>query len=557
MGAADVALQRLIERSSDGRLSLAGCFALGYCTVALAQSEGGPDWFDDVDPLDLLVLGGAFPANFMDAAEFGNARAEWLRRIKGSPFQGELEAFVRLAVDISNEASLPVDHPELFRRLARKLESVGLDRVSLPAELRLEALSDARFLRGPSLGLIAGTPSSNAVVRAETILSDLSIRRSAAGTCGDRLAEGLYLLETLGQPVRAHSQLLLVALYSTVVASDEESIPDIPERAHAWGLGLDEASPLAAFVDVIMAASARDLDVTTTIAHLTMLPAFDQPIASQDQPWRSGPGLDFARVALDLGCREVVTTRGRAMRLGPVATHVMASQLRESEDGPAPSDYVISDPVETAGAWAEMFHKAGFHPAWIFAYIEGNAPLPRPDGKFASKSDHREWRNAISAYMKLHPEIDFPDHDEEVARLRNLLGVMTLGEVVSNPGLPLQILSLLDDEGYEDETEEIAILVELLLSWEETLRALFAGSQLMRERAVLLARSWGGEELASRLTAMGEVSDPAALLVLAAASVTAREPASTSKRDRRSSKKAKVNRDHAVRRQVVRKPREG
>src|SRR4051794_15242106 len=78
--AATAALARLMRVNRPGRVSLAGAYAFGYGALGMAQQDGdGPDWFHQLDPLDALFLGTAFPGNFRDEYEFGNARSAWLR----------------------------------------------------------------------------------------------------------------------------------------------------------------------------------------------------------------------------------------------------------------------------------------------------------------------------------------------------------------------------------------------------------------------------------------------------------------------------------------------
>ena len=66
---AEAALRRLLTSNRPGRLSLAGAYAIGYTALALAQQdEAGPDWYHDLDPLDTLFLGTAWPGRFTDEA---------------------------------------------------------------------------------------------------------------------------------------------------------------------------------------------------------------------------------------------------------------------------------------------------------------------------------------------------------------------------------------------------------------------------------------------------------------------------------------------------------
>ena len=82
-GIAEAALARLIKMNPPGTVSLAGAYALGYGGLAMAQIEGdGPDWLHDLDPLETLFLGTAWPEKFRDSYEFANACYAWLQLLR-------------------------------------------------------------------------------------------------------------------------------------------------------------------------------------------------------------------------------------------------------------------------------------------------------------------------------------------------------------------------------------------------------------------------------------------------------------------------------------------
>jgi len=98
---AEAALQRLCG-NAPGRLSLAGAYAFGFGALGLAQQEDdGPDWYHDLDPLDTLFLGTAWPAQLHDAAEFANARTAWLRLLRGTRHWPGIESFVDVVMAAS------------------------------------------------------------------------------------------------------------------------------------------------------------------------------------------------------------------------------------------------------------------------------------------------------------------------------------------------------------------------------------------------------------------------------------------------------------------------
>jgi hypothetical protein len=507
------ALNRLIRRSMEGRLSVASAFAAGYAAVAWAQHEHEePEWYDKLDPLDLLVLGDAFPQTFDDPFQFGNARTAWLRRILLSTHRRDIEAFVELAVSLSSARAIPIDNPKLWQLLIQRLEDAGLDRRTLPASLRLRSLAEARFLRGPA-PVEFEEPPAKTLAMASSYLSGIDVRHTASESCADLLADGVHLLEQVGLPVRTEPGMLLLALYAAVVASDDEPTEEILERAHAWALGLDEASSLADVVDVIMLAAERELDVVTTIAHLFALPAFGNTIDGKDKRWHSAPGTDFSRMAFDLGIPRVMTQETMQVRLGPIASYSLAAERRKMEEDLGrpllPDEPLFPDPDEALKEWANMLRSAGIHPAWIYAYCEANCRFPKLDGSFHSPDDRAEWNDAIAAYLANHPGVAAPKHKREVARFRSMLGMMTLASFIQDPALAVRAIELLDNDIAGD--PELELLGDLLAAAESEFRSRFTEDASMRLRAFAFARSWGGESLVERLRDYG-ASDPESAL---------------------------------------------
>jgi len=148
---ASAALTRLVRGNPPGRVSLAGAYALGYGALGMAQHDGdGPDWFDQLDPLDTLFLGTAWPLQLRDGYEFGNARTAWLRLMRTTAHWAGIQRFVTEVVRASETHDLPVDAGELMLLVAGRLEAAGLDQRKLPAGLLPgTALAAARFVTGP------------------------------------------------------------------------------------------------------------------------------------------------------------------------------------------------------------------------------------------------------------------------------------------------------------------------------------------------------------------------------------------------------------------------
>jgi hypothetical protein len=132
--------------------------------LGLAQQEGDqPGWFNDLDPLDALFLGTAWPLRFRDEAEFGNTRTAWLGLLRPSARWAGVRRFVHAVVAAGEEHHMPVDDGELMLLLAGRLEDAGLDRRKLPkALLPGNALADARFVHGPPDDLMLPEPAGAA-----------------------------------------------------------------------------------------------------------------------------------------------------------------------------------------------------------------------------------------------------------------------------------------------------------------------------------------------------------------------------------------------------------
>lgn len=155
------ALERLLRSNAPGKFSLAGAYAFGYAALGYAQLERtAPGWHQEIDPLDALFLGTAWPGAFRDEFEFANSRDAWLRLLRGTAQEKGVQRFVREAVSASEELGLPVDDGKLMLALTGRLEAAGLDQRHLPRRLLPEAaLQSCRAVWGPSLDLrLPGLP---------------------------------------------------------------------------------------------------------------------------------------------------------------------------------------------------------------------------------------------------------------------------------------------------------------------------------------------------------------------------------------------------------------
>jgi hypothetical protein len=264
---AEAALVRLVRGNPPGKVSLAGAYALGYAALGVAQQESDePQWYHELDPLDTLFLGTAWPQGFRDGYEFANARTAWLRLLRGTVHWQGIERFIRAVLAASEEHDLPVDEGELMLLLAGRLEEAGLDQRKLPRGLLADrALSGARLAYGPADDVRLPDPPPDAGERVAGLWAATGTGLPGDGTAVDALREGLHLLAGAGLDVRGETGMLLPALYIGLVAGEYEDLSEAGERAVAWALGLDEGSPLVPVTDVLLTAPHRGLDPDTAL----------------------------------------------------------------------------------------------------------------------------------------------------------------------------------------------------------------------------------------------------------------------------------------------------
>ncbi|MEV6780491.1 hypothetical protein [Streptomyces syringium] len=305
------ALARLLRSNAPGKLSLAGAYAFGYVALGHAQMEGTePDWYQEIDPLDALFLGSTWPGKFRDEFEFANARDAWLRLLRGTVHGKGIQRFVGETISASEELGIPVDDGKLMLALAGRLEAAGLDRRRLPRRLLPKvALQSCRAVYGPSLDLPLPDPPEDAKQRVKRFWKDVE-EESWAGA-GDTpqavLRDGLRRFHDAGLPVKQESGMLLPALYAALMTKPGELLEDMAEHAWAWGVSLDEASPLVPVLDVLLVAAELEMSVAKTLGHLFAVPAFTEPIPSDALLWTSSPGLALPRLAFELGIPKVST----------------------------------------------------------------------------------------------------------------------------------------------------------------------------------------------------------------------------------------------------------
>ncbi|MEU3751760.1 hypothetical protein AB0H17_03180 [Streptomyces olivoreticuli] len=359
------ALGRLVRSNEPGKLSLAGAYALGYGALGFAQQEGtDPDWYQEIDPLDALFLGTAWPQTFRDEFEFANARDAWLRLLHGTVHGKGIQRFVRETVSASEELGLPVDDGKLLLALTGRLEAAGLDQRRLPRRLLPgPALQDCRAVFGPSPDLQFPDPPEGAKKRVRRFWKDAEEKSWADDTPRAVLRDGLRRLQDAGLPVEEESGLLLPALYAALMTKPGELLEDMGEHSWAWALSLDEASTLVPVLDVLLVAAELEMSVTQTLGHLFAVPAFTEPIPSEAMLWTSSPGLALPRLAFELGIPKVSTLEGSVtpdlldwvgmharMRLSAAARRSAANLDLEETDS---ADSADGAQTESDEQWAE------------------------------------------------------------------------------------------------------------------------------------------------------------------------------------------------------------
>lgn len=508
--------------SRPGKVSLAGAYAVGYAALGVALQEGdAPEWFDDLDPLEILFLGTAWPGKFRDSFEFANACAAWLRMMRPTRYWPGIERFVEEAVAASEEQNLPVDVGELMLLLNGRLESAGLNQRQLPRDLLPDrALQDSRFIGIEPGDVDFPEPPADADKRIAEFWASCEVDLPSGETAVDALREGTRLLGRAGMDVRDSSVVLLVALYLGLAADDDEDISESGERAAAWALGLDEDSPLVPVADVLLAAPDRELEVDAVLGHLFGIDAFTQAVRPQDREWHSSPGHSLVGLAFELGHRQVVTRDAKMVRLDEEGAALFEYQRRRFEEKfgrpMEPDDPVFFDPdadepqplsmLDVESDTVAMLEMAGVSPAWIYAHQHTDGLLPRPEGTFVSERDEAEWNEAVDRYVRLHQPGVPVDHDAEVRKLQGMLLALTLGMLADDPDYAGSMAARLSGPDQPAGDEENLIRPYLEYRSDELLTELRADPALS-SRACEYARAWSGADLADRVRAAAEAPD--------------------------------------------------
>lgn len=528
----EAALERLMRTNSPGKVSLAGAYAFGYGALGMAQLEGDDQpWFHDIDPLDALFLGTAWPQKFRDEFEFANARDGWLRILRGTVHWKGIESFVREVVAASEEYDLPVDEGELMLRLTGRLEALGLDQRKLPANcLPGSALVGTRPIEGPPSDQVLPEPPADANERIARFWEGTQIELAHDGTPVDALRHGVYLLTQMSMRLDDDPMALLPALYLALVAKDGEEISDAVKRAVAWAYALPPGSSLIPVTDVLLLGPAHGLSADEILARLFALPNLGEPVSSADRRWTSSPGCALINLAFERGFSQVVTRNGKVVRIDDTAVASFKAQLRRFEEKfgrpPGPDDPVFFDPdaetpqlpslssVETHGV--ELLETIGLSVAWIFAYRETKGLLPRLDGTFLTERDAAEWDAAVARYVEQAGD-EFPDFEDNMEILRTNLLAREVMTAAQDPEHGRELVAILDGRSGGE------LLGSFLDRMAPSLEELVQEDPSLLDSAAEFARAWGGATLQNRVSVIAgapsdlDRKDTAAVLAVAAA----------------------------------------
>jgi hypothetical protein len=534
---AEAALARLVKTNLPGKISLAGAYALGYAALAMAQIEDDePEWFHQVDPVEMLFLGTAWSKKFRDSYEFANACHAWLRLLRGTVHWKGIERFVREAVTASEEYDLPIDDGEFMLLLTGRLEAAGLDQRKLPrGMLPATLLEGSRFIFGPEDDIALPEPPHDASEKIDRLWSAVQVSMPHDGTAADALREGLHMLGSAGLDVHGDPVTLLPALYAALVAAEEEDLSEAGERSVAWALGLGADSPLVPITDVLLVAPSRGLDVDIVLGHLFGIPAMGEQVSEEDRTWRGSPGNTLVSLAFELGYRQVITRNSKIIRMDQGTVATMQAQFRRFEEKfgrpPGPRDPVFFDPdadeprpLTMDGAQettVAMLKAAGISPAWIYAYEHTDGLLPAFDGSFLSEQDQAEWDDKVEEYIELHDSDLEVDHDIETKNLQGMLVATTLQMAAADPHYASSLTARLDTIPSPADGD-VTLLHEHLRAWEEWLMQELRSNASVAEAACEYARAWNGAELADRVrAAVGAVDEDVPSSVLLAVAVSA------------------------------------
>lgn len=310
--------QRLWQefQAADSR-ALAGLYTLGSAGQIMARQDSTlPRWLHNLDPVETLFLGAAWPVHYGSPYRFANACRAWLGLLQGTAARRGILRFAREALTAAAELKLPVTSERLSDALEARLEDALRDEPRLPRGLLpAEILRGARCTDGPARGipLPAPHPSArklcaafwNAFGMADFRPPGFSFLDDTGWGAAGAMMDGLRLVRDRVYPPE-ETQALLMGLYAGLVAARapgrrrDELLTDLGSRTTAWAMALPAHSPLIPVTDALYAAAEREMGGDEALGRLFSVPAFTGPVFAEDREWRSEPGKALERIAREI-----------------------------------------------------------------------------------------------------------------------------------------------------------------------------------------------------------------------------------------------------------------
>lgn len=301
---------------ADSR-DLAGLYTLGSVGQIMARQDPKlPRWLHDLDPVETLFLGAAWPVHYGSPYRFANACGTWLGLLHGTAARRGILRFAREALAVAADLRLPVTSERLSDALAVRLDDALRGEPKVPYGLLPgEILQGARCTDGPSRDIPLPMPHRsagklcaafwNAFGMADFRPPAFSFLDDTGWGAAGAMMDGLRLIRhRVSRPCETRS--LLMGLYAGLVAARApgkrrgELLTDLGSRTTAWAMALPAHSPLVPVTDALYAAAEGKMDGDETLGRLFSLPAFTAPVSAEDREWRSEPGKALDRLAREL-----------------------------------------------------------------------------------------------------------------------------------------------------------------------------------------------------------------------------------------------------------------
>lgn len=303
-------------RLADSR-ALPGLYTLGGAGQVMARRDPKlPGWLHDLDPVETLFLGAAWPVHYGNPYRFANACAAWLGLLRGTAARRGILRFAGEALEAAAELRVPVTSRRLAGTLEARLDDALRGEPEVPPGLLPgEVLRGARCTDGPprDIPLPREHPAArklrtvfwSAAELADARPEGFSFLDDTSWGAAGAMMDGLRLIRHRARrPARPAS--LLAGLYAGLVAARapdgrrQDLLTDLGPRTAAWAMALPADSPLVPVTDALYTAAGRELDADETLGRLFSLPAFTGPVSGPDREWRSEPRTALSRIAREL-----------------------------------------------------------------------------------------------------------------------------------------------------------------------------------------------------------------------------------------------------------------